>query len=77
MYKRQVIDKPGNLSKLLKLISDSGANVVNVDHNRYATGLLNGFCEVRLIIETTSEVHILKLLESLTLNGFQAKVVSK
>lgn len=72
-----VVDKPGNLSNLLNLISASGANVVTIEHNRYSDEMLNGICNVCCMIETTSEKHIVHLLQTLLENGFKAKIVSK
>lgn len=72
-----LVDKPGNLSKLLHLISTSGANVVSVDHNRYSDDMLSGICTVRCMIETTSEAHIGQLLDTLFAHGFHAKIQAR
>lgn len=66
-----VIDKPGNLSRVIELISRTGANIISVSHNRIQNGILFNQCRVDLIIETNNQDHIDEVLTSLTNNGYE------
>ena len=50
-------DRPGGLARLLAELADSGANVLEVAHERTSTTLHIGEVEVRLQLETRSREH--------------------
>ena len=50
-------DRPGGLARLLAELADSGANVLEVAHERTSTTLHIGEVEVRLQLETRSKEH--------------------
>jgi threonine dehydratase len=50
-------DRPGGLARLLAELADSGANVLEVAHERTSTTLHVGEVEVRLQLETRSMEH--------------------
>lgn len=70
-----VIDKPGNLSRMIELISRTGANIISVNHNRIQNGILFNQCRVGLIIETNSQAHIEEVLAILRENGYDPHMV--
>lgn len=70
-----VVDKPGNLGKVIDLVSSTGANIVSVNHNRiYAEALFNQ-CRVGLVLETFNHEHIDRVLKVLRDNGYEPSVV--
>ena len=65
-----VMDKPGNLSRMLELISRTGANIISVNHNRIQNGILFHQCRVGVVIETNDQHHIDEVIRILKENGF-------
>jgi threonine dehydratase len=51
-------DRPGSLAQLLALVSETGANVIDVDHIRQAPELPLGGVKVRLLLETRDREHV-------------------
>lgn len=72
-----VPDRPGELQKLLGVISTGGANVLSVHHDRWAPGTSVEEAEVRLTIETRDPDHLEDLIISLRAQGYSAKLVDK
>lgn len=66
-----VMDKPGNLSRMLELISRTGANIISVNHNRIQNGILFNQCRVGVVIETNDQEHIDEVMQILKENGFE------
>lgn len=58
-------DQPGTLVKLLSLISESGANVLSITHERSQRGVEIGYTTVSFELETANEKHVEKLLATL------------
>lgn len=71
-----VMDKPGNLSRVLELISRTGANIISVNHNRIQNGTKFNNCKVELIIETNSQEHIEDVLHLLEENHYKPHVMA-
>lgn len=71
-----VMDKPGNLSRVLELISRTGANIISVNHNRIQNGTKFNNCKVELIIETNSQEHIEDVLHLLEENHYKPHVMT-
>lgn len=65
-----VLDKPGSLQKILNVISDAGANVVSIEHNRMDEDVLSNRCDVNFVLETTSHEHIQEIISHLCAAGF-------
>ncbi len=62
-----LVDKPGSLQKLSDLISNAGANIIQIDYDRTSTNLSYGDAFVTLALETKGKEHqeqIRKLLDS-------------
>ncbi|MEG0265690.1 MAG: threonine ammonia-lyase [Erysipelotrichaceae bacterium] len=73
----EVIDKPGNLSKVIELIGSTGANIVSVNHNRIFENALFNKCRVGLVIETFNHEHIDLVIQKLKDNGYEPNVVTE
>ncbi len=61
----RIADRPGELARLLGLLADAGANVVDVEHSRTGAKLHLGEVEVALSVETRGEEHCAALLAAL------------
>lgn len=70
-----VMDKPGNLSRMLELISRTGANIISVNHNRIQNGILFNQCRVGIVIETNDLDHIKEVMDLLERNGYKPHMV--
>lgn len=71
-----VLDKPGNLSEVLKLVSNTGANIISVNHNRIQNGTKFNHCKVELIIETNNRQHIEKVVQLLQENHYIPHIIA-
>ena len=70
-----VIDKPGNLSRVIELISQTGANIISVNHDRIQNASLFNQCLVGVSIETNNQAHIDEVMRILKENGYEPKLV--
>jgi threonine dehydratase len=61
----RVPDRPGELARLLTLLADLGANVLDVEHSRTGGGLHLGEVEVSLSVETRGDGHSEDLIAAL------------
>lgn len=66
----ELLDKPGQLKDVSKIIADLGANVVSVLHERTSEcSDING-CYLRLVLETRNYDHIAEIRQALTSEGY-------
>jgi threonine dehydratase len=66
-------DVPGSLARITAIVSEAGANIDEVHHQRAFTMLAAQNVEVELVIQTRGREHILDVLEALHRGGFQAQ----
>lgn len=71
----QLEDKPGQLKGVSQIISDLGANVVSIHHERASEDSDITECLLRLVLETRDYEHIKQIRAALTGEGF--KIVDK
>ncbi len=64
-------DRPGGLARLLGELADSGANVLEVAHERTSTALHVGEVEVALQLETRGPEHAERVLARLREHGYR------
>jgi threonine dehydratase len=64
-----IADRPGELARLLALVAELGANVVDVEHSRTTSHLDLGEVEVALSVETRGAEHRVELLAALSAAG--------
>ena len=64
-------DKPGEMSAVSKIISNLGANVVAVSHDRADLNTDINSCYLRLSLETRNHEHISKIKEALSESGYR------
>ena len=66
----KVTDKPGSLLQLLQLVSQSGANILTVNHSREDRDSEVGACIVSLVLETRNSDHVAAIKLALTDAGY-------
>ena len=66
-------DVPGSLARITAIVSEAGANIDEVHHQRAFTLLAAQNVEVELVIQTRGREHIRAVLEALHEGGFQAQ----
>ena len=67
-------DRPGELARLLAVITEQGANVHAIQHDRTRRNVRIGGARVTLELETRGHEHIERLREALAANGHQVLV---
>lgn len=71
----ELVDKPGQLKDVSRIIADCGGNVTGVHHERAGdTESVNG-CYLRLVMETRNYEHVQQIIQALKSEGF--KIVEK
>ena len=66
----KVEDKPGSLLRMLQVVSDSGANIISVNHNREDKDSDVGACIVTMVLETRDSRHAEALQLELLSRGY-------
>ncbi len=67
----ELIDKPGQLKDVSRIIADCGGNVTSVHHERAGdTESVNG-CYLRIAMETRNYEHVREITEALQAEGFK------
>lgn len=70
-----VPDRPGGLQRLLALVAQAGANVINVHHERWLNKVTIGEVEIDLALETRDARHVEQILALLTREGYHVQVI--
>jgi threonine dehydratase len=66
-------DVPGSLARITAVVSEAGANIDEVHHQRAFTLLAAQNVEIQLVVQTRGREHVQALLEALHAAGFQAE----
>ncbi len=66
----ELMDKPGQLRDVSKLIADKGANVVSVNYEHAGKGSNINDCVLTIEMETKNKAHIKEVEKALTDEGF-------
>jgi len=66
----RLLDRPGSLVQLLNVIAESGANVLNLQHDRLRAGLEANETTVRIACEVGGEEHGAALLAAIRERGY-------
>ena len=67
----KVVDQPGHLLQMLSIISETGANVMTINHAREDQASDVNACMVNLVLETRDHAHIAAIQEALTSHGYE------
>jgi threonine dehydratase len=65
-----LLDKPGALHELTRLVADQRANIIDTLHNRAYYGVNLGDTVVDITMETRGPEHVAELLAALTAEGY-------
>jgi threonine dehydratase len=71
----RVPDRPGALARLLSLVAEAGANLVDVEHMREGIDLHVRETGVQLVLETRGRDHADDVLAHVRTAGYEARVV--
>jgi threonine dehydratase len=66
-------DVPGSLARITAIVSEAGANIDEVHHQRAFTLLAAQNVDIELVIQTRGREHIQAVLKALQTGGFQAQ----
>ncbi len=66
-------DVPGSLARITAVVSEAGANIDEVHHQRAFTMLAAQNVEIELVVQTRGHAHVQSLLEALRAAGFEAE----
>ncbi len=67
----ELVDKPGQLKDVSRIIADKGGNVTSVHHERANEGSDVNGCYLRIILETRNYLHIEEIKQALIDAGFK------
>lgn len=67
----EIDDTPGQLSEISRVIGDSGANVVEVIHQRMMQTLSLKQAELQIVVEARDILHVNELVKTLKDHGFK------
>ena len=67
----ELVDKPGQLKNVSRIIADLGGNVISVHHERANEGSDVNGCYLRIVLETRNFEHITEIKKALTDFGFK------
>ena len=66
-----IVNKPGELQRVLTNITESDANILSVHHTRMGRNIYPGYTEIEFAVETKSHEHILDLQKALAAKGYR------
>ena len=66
----EVRDRPGELSRIIQLVAEQGANLVDIGHQRTPRGLPMGSAAVALTVETRGRAQQAGVLRALASAGY-------
>ncbi|MBO5343719.1 MAG: threonine ammonia-lyase [Ruminococcus sp.] len=67
----ELLDKPGQLLEVSRIIAELGGNVISIHHERANEGSAVNGCYLRLVLETRNYEHIEAIKNALISNGFK------
>lgn len=70
-----VPDRPGGLQELLATVAQTGANVIDVHHERWLNKVTIGEVEIDLALETRNAHHVDGILATLKAKGYHVSII--
>ncbi len=64
-------DRPGQLARVLRVLADAGANVLDIYHRRTGSHLTFGQVQVELLLETRNAAHAEAVCAALEAHGYR------
>jgi threonine dehydratase len=75
MLQATIPDRPGNLQRVLNILSGQGANIISINHERLQQELPLGWTQVTLSLETRNQGHIDDIVLALRDDGLKIEIV--
>jgi threonine dehydratase len=75
VVRSRVSDRPGSLAKLLAVVGDTGANLLQVEHVREGVSLHVRETGVQLVLETRGASHAREVLAAIGDAGYEARTL--
>lgn len=69
----ELLDKPGMLQGVLKIVADEGGNILSVNHERVGDSTDINACNLHLELETLNHEHIERIKDALTRAGYKIR----
>ncbi len=69
----ELLDKPGMLQGVLKIVADQGGNILSVNHERVGDSTDINACNLHLELETLNHEHIERIKDALTRAGYKIR----
>jgi threonine dehydratase len=69
----EIRDLPGVLSKVTRLIGDTGADIIDIEHQRTFSHLPPRCAELSVVLETRGQQHVERILQLLQREGFPSR----
>lgn len=73
----EIDDTPGQLSDISRIIGESGANVIEVIHQRMMQSVSLKRAELEVVIEARDKHHVRQIVKTLRDAGFKVKTDSE
>lgn len=73
----EIDDTPGQLSDISRIIGESGANVIEVIHQRMMQTVSLKRAELDIVIEARDQMHTKEIIQTLRNHGFKVAVLSR
>ena len=70
-----IVDRPGQLAAVVAVLSNTGANIVEVSHQRIFTVLPAKDVVLEVVIETRDRAHLTSIIEALRTAAFNVEVL--
>ena len=68
-------DKPGELSRVAKVIAEESGNVIKLEHNQFVSINRNAAVELRITLEAFGTEHKARIMEALEREGYKTQLV--
>ncbi len=72
----EIVDKPGMLAKITRVIGETGGNIIEVFHQRMFYNVPAKQAEIDVIVETKNAGHVHEIIQLLKVEGLPARVLS-
>ena len=72
----EIVDKPGMLAKITRVIGETGGNIIEVFHQRMFYNVPAKQAEIDVIIETKNAGHVTEIIQLLKVEGLPARVLT-
>ncbi len=72
-FETSLFDKPGALRDLLSVISETGANVISVTHDRLTPEICIKHAKVQVSLETKNAEHVEEIIKTLENHNYEIK----